>query len=355
MSIEAKLFDKLPDGRKVTAYTLANSTGVSARILDYGCIIANLWVEDKDGNIADVVCGYDDMYGYLNAGGYQGAIVGRVANRINGGKFTLDGTEYSLALNDAPRPNSLHGGNVGFNARIWNVKVISYGDEPELELSYLSPDMEENYPGNLIIKCIYKLTNDAGLSIRYIAETDKTTIINITNHSYFNLAGYDFGSVKEQIAWLNADRILENDGNLIPTGKFVDVDGTAYDFRIPKAIGRDFNSEPSMDVNCGGYDNCFIFNDTDGENVKLCASLEDPASGRKMEIWTNQPCVGFYTANMIDENDPPFKGGVGQKVNCAACFETQKMPDAINHTEFDNTILRPGDVYDYTTVYKFVQ
>lgn len=354
MSIEVSIFDKHPSGRDVTAYTLSNGSKASARILDFGCIIANLWVKDSAGNIADVVCGYDDISGYLNGGGYQGAIVGRVANRIGNGKFTLEGIEYTVTLNDEPRPNSLHGGAVGFDKKFWDAKIISDGDEPEIEFSYLSPDGEENYPGNLSIKCTYKLTLDAGLSIRYTATTDKTTIVNITNHSYFNMAGYDSCNIKDNIAWLNADKILENDENILPTGNFIDVTGTAYDFRTPKAIGRDFNSEPSMDVNCGGYDNNFIFNDTDDETIKLCASLEDPASGRKMEVWTNQPCVGFYTANMINKDDPAFKGGVAQKTNCAVCFETQKMPDAINHPHFNNTILHPGETYDYTTIYKFV-
>ena len=354
MSIDVKLFDRLPDGREVTVYTLANSTGVLARILDFGCIIANLWVKDANGNVADVVCGYDDINSYIVAGGYQGAIVGRVANRIKEGKFTLDGVDYQLALNDDPRPNSLHGGNVGFNKRIWNAQIISDGEEPELELSYLSPDGEENFPGNLSIKCIYKLTKDAGLSIRYVATTDKTTIINITNHSYFNLAGYETSNIKEHILWLDADKRIEGDDNLIPTGNFISIEGTAYDFRTPKVVGKDFFSEPSMEVQGGGYDNNFIFINSDCKTVKHRATLEDPKSGRKMEMWTNQPCVGVYTANMIDEDDPPFKGGVGQKIHCAICLETQKMPDAINHEGFDNTVLRPGEIYDFTTIYKFV-
>lgn len=353
MSIDIKSFGKIQDGTEVFAYTLANSSGVSTRILNYGCTIVNLWVKDKNGNVADVVCGYDNIDGYLIGGGYQGAIVGRVANRIGNGKFSLCGTDYTLTLNDAPRPNTLHGGTVGFDSRIWDAKIISDGDEPEIEFAYLSPDMEENFPGNLAVKCIYKLTKDAGLSIRYIATTDKTTIVNITNHSYFNLAGYDSGTIKDQIMWINSDKILENDENLLPTGNFINITDTAYDFRSPKAIGRDFDSEPSMAVNEGGYDNCFIFNNKEGE-VCLSASLTDPISGRKMEVWTNQPCVGIYTANMIDENDPPFKGGVGQIKNCAVCFETQKMPDSINHPGFTDTVLNPGDTYDYTTIYKFV-
>lgn len=354
MSIEKKHFGKLPDGTEVTAYTLSNCSGLSAKILDLGCIITNLWVKDKDGNTADVVCGYDDLFGYLNAGGYQGALIGRVANRIKNGRFTLEGTEYSLSINDAPRPNSLHGGDIGFNKRMWNVQILSDGDEPEIELTYLSPDLEENYPGNLLVKCIYKLTRDNGISIRYIATTDKTTIVNITNHSYFNLGGFSSGSIKEQIMWVDSDRILENDENLIPTGNFINITGTAYDFNIPKKIGRDFNTDPSMTVQNGGYDNCFILKNSNGKNIRLSASLEDPSSGRKMEVFTNQPCIGIYTANMIDENDPPFKGGVVQKKYCAVCFETQKMPDAINHEGFDNTVLHPGEIYDYTTVYRFV-
>lgn len=352
MSIEVKLFDKLSDGTEVTAYTLSNSTGVSARIIDFGCTIVNLWVKDKNGNTADVVCGYDDMYGYMNAGGYQGAIIGRVTNRIKNGKFTLDGVEYSIFTNDGP--NSAHGGKIGFNKRMWKTEILSDGDEPEIAMTYLSPDMEENYPGNLSVKTVYKLTADGGLSIRYIATTDKATVINLTNHSYFNLAGYGSGTIKDQIMWIDADRILEHDAELIPSGNFIDVEGTAYDFRQPKPIGRDFDSEPSMALQHGGYDNNFIFNNTDGKTVKLLASLEEPVSGRKMEVWTNQPCVGVYTSNMINEEDIPFKGGVGQLKNCAVCFETQKMPDAINHPNFDNTVLRPGEVYDYTTVYKFV-
>ena len=354
MGIEVKIFGKLPDGRELKAYTLSNGTGVSARILDYGCIITNLWAPDKNGNIADVVCGYDDLDGYINGGGYQGAIVGRVANRIKNGKFTLDGIDYQLAINDLPRPNSLHGGTVGFDKKIWDVNIVSDGDEPEIELSYFSPDMEENYPGNLSIKCCYKLTKDSALAIRYIATTDKATIINITNHSYFNLAGYNSGTVKEQILWLDADKILESDEDLNPTGKFIDVTGTAYDFREAKPIGRDFDSEPSMVKQGGGYDNNFVFINSDCKTVKHRATLEDPSSGRKLELWTNQPCVGIYTANMINEDDPMFKGGVAQQKNCAVCLETQKMPDAINHQGFDDTILRPGETYDFTTIFKFV-
>jgi len=212
--------------------------------------------------------------------------------------------------------------------------------------------MEENYPGTLTTFVTYKLTSDGGLSIRYEATTDKDTIINLTNHSYFNLAGCGNGTIKNQIMWIDADKINEQDFELIPTGRFINVKGTAYDFNEPKTIGRDFDSESSMEIQHGGYDNNFIVNNYDC-TVKLIATLENPENGIKMSVLTNQPCVQIYTSNMIDENDLPFKGGKPQKKNCAVCFETQHMPDSINHPNFTNTILKPGEKYDFTTVYKF--
>ena len=349
--ITKKLFDHTADGREVYAYTLENGTCVSARIINFGGTIVNLWVKDAAGNTADVICGFDDMYGYENAGGYQGAIIGRVCNRIHDSRYTLDGVDYELFANDGP--NSAHGGKIGFNKHIWDAKIISEGDEPELELTYVSPDMEENYPGTLTVKTYYKLTCDAGLSIRFVAETDKPTIVNLTNHAYYNLAGYESGTILDQVMWIDSDKINEQDVELIPTGNFVNVEGTAYDFRSAKAIGRDFNSEPSMSIQNGGYDNNYIINGADGKTVKLCATLTEPVSGRKMEVYTNQPCVQVYTSNMINENDLPFKGGVRQLKNCAVCFETQKMPDSINHPGFTETVLRPGEVYDFTSIYKF--
>ena len=344
-------FGTLPDNTPVTAYTLSNSSILRARIIDFGGTVVNLWVKGKDGAEADVICGFDDINGYLNAKGYQGAIIGRVCNRISKSKFTLDGVEYILFANDGK--NSAHGGEIGFNKRMWDVKVSDDADEPSLELTYTSPDMEENYPGTLRVKVIYTLKREGALSIHYIADTDKNTIVNLTNHAYFNLAGYDKGTMCDQVMWIDADRINDQDFELIPTGELVDVEKTPYDFRVEKPIGRDFDSQPSMDRQGGGYDNNYIINGADSVTVKKCASLYDKDSGRFMEVYTNQPCVQIYTSNMIDPEDLPFKNGVAQCKNCAVCFETQKMPDSINHTGFTDTVLKPGDVYDFTTVYAF--
>ena len=348
--IEKKSFGHAPDGREVFAYTLSNGSHVKAVISDFGGTVVKLLVKDKDGREVDVVCGFDTVDGYINAGGYQGAIIGRVCNRIHNCRYTLNGVEYTLFANDGN--NSAHGGKIGFNKRVWDVVSCDDGEEPALILKYVSPDMEENYPGTLTTTVTYKLVKDGGLSIRYEAETNKDTIINLTNHSYFNLAGCGVGTIKDQVMWIDADKINEQDYELIPTGNFINVKGTAYDFNTPKPIGRDFDSEPSMDIQHGGYDNNYIVNNYDG-TVKLIATLENPLNGIKMNVLTNQPCVQIYTSNMIDENDLPFKGGMPQRKNCAVCFETQHMPDSINHPNFTNTILKPGEKYDFTTIYKF--
>lgn len=348
--VKKQSFGRLQDGREVYTYTLDNGSGVIPVISDFGGTVVKLFVNDKNGVPVDVVCGFDSVDGYLMASGYQGAIIGRVCNRIHNCKYTLNGVEYELFANDGN--NSAHGGKIGFNKRVWDVVETADGEEPALVLRYVSPDMEENFPGELTVTVTYKLVKDGGLSIRYEATTDKDTIINLTNHSYFNLSGCGNGTIKDHIMWIDADKINEQDYELIPTGKFINVKGTAYDFNEPKAIGRDFDSEPSMEIQHGGYDNNYIINNYDG-TVKLVATLENPENGIKMSTYTNQPCVQIYTSNMIDENDIHFKGDRPQRKNCAVCFETQHMPDAINHPNFTNTVLKPGEKYDYTTVYKF--
>ena len=342
-------FGVAPNGSHVYAYTLENDTGVSARITNFGGTIINIWVTDKNGERRDVVCGFDDLEGYLKADGYQGALIGRVTNRIRHAAFTLDGVEYKLCPNFGDY--TAHGGKVGFNKRVWGARAID-GEEPALILTYVSPDMEEGYPGTLTVTVTYQLTKEGGLSLHYEAVTDKKTIVNLTNHAYFKLEGYAAGSVAEQIMWIDADRINVHDADIIPTGDFRAVAGTPYDFTVPKAIGRDFDSDPDMDKQAGGYDNNFIFNDYDGV-LRLRATLASPVSGIKMNVYTDQPCIGIYTANMLNPEDVPFKGGVIQTPRGAVCFETQKMPDAINHPDFTDTTLSPGDVYDYTTVFQF--
>lgn len=348
--LKKKSFGFLENGTEVFVYTLENNSGLRADISDFGATVVRLITDNSKGETVDVVCGFDNVSGYLNAGGYQGAVIGRVCNRIHNSKFTLNGIEYNLFANDGK--NSAHGGKIGFNKKVWNVIETSDGDEPYIVLEYVSPDMEENFPGTLTTRVTYSITKSCGLSIHYEATTDKDTIINLTNHAYFNLAGCGNGTVKEQVMWIDSDKINEQDFELIPTGNFINVKGTAYDFNKPKAIGRDFNSEPSMDIQHGGYDNNYIINNYDG-TVKLAATLEEKVGGLRMSVSTNQPCVQVYTSNMIDENDLPFKGGKSQKKNCAVCFETQHMPDAINHPNFTNTVLKPGEVYDYTTIYTF--
>jgi len=347
--IKKELFGKLPCGCEVYSYTLSNGTITSAKILNYGGIVTNIWVEDKNGTAADVICGFDNIDGYLTSGGYQGALIGRIGNRIGKAKFTLEGKEYSLYCNDGQ--NTLHGGKIGFDKKIWAVEECD-GEEPSLVLTMTSPDGEEGYPGTLQVKVTYTLTKNAGLSIHYEAETDKTTIVNMTNHSYFNLGGYDSGSIDEQLMWLNCDKINSLDNELIPDGKLIDVAGTPYDFTTEKAIGRDFGADHPMMKEFGGYDNNFFFAETDG-TVKLQGSVRDPKSGRAVKMYTDQPCVQIYSANMINVDDPAFKNGVKQSTHCAVCLETQAMPDSINHPGFTNVILKPGEKYDTTTVYVF--
>lgn len=348
--IKKELFGKLPCGCEVYAYTLSNCSDTSACILNYGGILKNIWVKDKNGTPADVICGFDSIDGYLTSGGYQGALIGRIGNRIGGAKFTLEGKEYNLYKNDGN--NSLHGGKDGFNAKIWNVEEGGEDEEPKLILTYVSPDGEENYPGTLSVKVTYTLSKNGALSIHYEAETDKTTIVNMTNHAYFNLSGYDAGVIDDHILTIDCDKINSIDSELIPDGTLIDVAGTPYDFRGGMRLGDGFAADHPMMKEFGGYDNNFVFENFDGKYAKR-GSLVDPRSGRKLSLYTDQPCVQIYTANMINTADPAFKNGVAQYKHCAVCLETQCMPDSINHPGFTNTVLKPGEKYDTTTTFVF--
>lgn len=338
------------DAHDVYAYTLMNQSHVCVTILNYGGIIKNIWVKDKNGDAADVVCGFDSTDAYLKSGGYQGALIGRIGNRIGDAKFTLEGKTYELYKNDGN--NTLHGGKEGFDQKIWGAEMAGTDEEPALILRYTSPDMEENYPGTLHVKVTYTLLKEGALSIHYEAETDKTTIVNLTNHAYFNLGGYESGVVDNHKLWLDADKINSLTSELIPDGKLIDVEGTPYDFREPKLLGEGFAADHPMIKEFGGYDNNFCFADYDG-SLKLRAVLEDTVSGRKMKCYTNQPCVQIYTANMINPEDPAFKRQIPQYRHCAVCLETQCMPDSINHEGFTNVILKPGEKYDTKTIYAF--
>ena len=350
MSITKKLFGMLEDGRSVYAYTLANTNGMHATILDRGGAIFRLYAPDKEGRLVDVVGGYDNLDYYVNASGYQGALIGRFGNRIANATFTLDGQEYSLFANN--NGNHLHGGKNGFDSKIWDV-VATGGDEPTLALSCTSPDGEEGYPGTLRVSVTYRLTADNTLSIRYVATTDKKTILNLTNHAYFNLGGYASGSIRDHLLQMDADSYVRTDGNLIPTGELASVAGTPFDFREMKAVGRDIDADNVDLKNAGGYDHCFNFIGGETREPVLRATLKDPKSGRVMKMYTNQPCVQLYTGNFLEDDGYPFKGGLVKSKQMALCLETQHMPDSIHHSNFTNVVLDVGETYDYTTIYAF--
>ena len=350
MAISKKLFGKLDCGTYVYAYTLSNACGMEVKILSYGGAIAQIKAPDRRGRFADVVGGYDDLDSYVRGDGYQGALIGRWGNRIAKGKFSLEGKDYDLFINNGP--NHLHGGEFGYNAKVWDVTEKD-GDEPELVLHTVSPDGEEGYPGTLDLTVTYKLSAINGLSIRYEATTDKTTILNLTNHTYFNMGGYASGSVHPLVLWVDADSYLPTDADLIPTGELRSVEGTPFDFRAPKTIGQDINSD-NIDLKiAGGYDHCLNFVGGETEAPVKRAELYDPESGRGMEVYTNQPCVQLYSGNFLTNDEFPFKGGYKQSVQTLFCLETQVMPDSINHDNFTNSVLRPGEVLDTTTEYRF--
>ncbi len=344
--IRKEHFGKTPSSEDVWAYTLENASCVSVRILNLGGIIQKILVNDTD-----VVCGYDTVDSYLNAGGYQGALIGRCGNRIGNARFTLDDKEYRLYNNDGK--HHLHGGKSGFDKKIWSVTETGSDEEPALVLTAVSPDGEEGYPGTLTVTVQYTLTNNGALSIRYRAMTDQTTVVNLTNHTYFNLSGYEQGNIGSHSLWLDAKRITGVTEELIPDGSEISVTGTPYDFTVLKNLGTAMNADEIGIRRQNGFDNNFLFSDYDG-TCKLRAELSHPDSGRRMKVYTDRPCIQVYTANMIDENDPPFKDGVPQRKHCAICLETQSAPDSINHEGFTNVILHPDEVYDTQTIYEFL-
>ena len=347
--IEKKLFGTLSDGREVYAYTLKNANGMSAKILSYGGAIAEIRVPDRNGCFTDVVGGYDCLASYVGADGYQGALIGRFGNRINKGKFTLDGVDYSLFINN--NDNHLHGGQFGYNSKIWDVEAID-SDEPVLKLHIISPDGDEGYPGNLDLTVTYKLSNMNGLSIRYEATTDKATPINLTNHCYFNLGGYASGKIYDMELMIDADTYLPTDERLIPTGELKSVEGTPFDFREPKPIGKDLETEDEQLRNGGGYDHNWVLDRQSCCGLELAASVHEPSSGRFMEVLTDQPAIQFYGGNFFDGTT---SGKYGRTLNYreSLALETQKYPDTPNHEAFPSTLLEPGEKYTHTCVYRF--
>ena len=344
MSITKSEFGKTKDGQQVDLYTLANvHNGMTAKIMTYGGIITELHVPDKAGKQADVVLGFNNLDAYLAGHPFFGAIAGRYANRIAKGKFTLDGKEYDLAINNGP--NSLHGGIKGFDKAVWQAESTTTHDSASLKLTYVSKDGEEGYPGTLTTTCTYTLTDKNELKIEFEATTDKDTVLNLTNHSYFNLAGESSGKILDAVLTINADRYTPVDAKGIPTGELKDVKGTPMDFIEPHAIG-----ERIAQVK-GGYDHNFIVNGGGGK-LALAAKVKDPKSGRTMEVWTTQPGVQLYTANFLDGKLTGI-GGTKYKKHDALCLETQHYPDSPNHPSFPTTTLKRGEKYEQMTVYRF--
>jgi aldose 1-epimerase len=342
MKIYKQNFGKLADGRTASLFTLVNDLDITVRITNYGGIITHLLVPEQKGRIDDVVAGFETLDGYLAGHPYFGCITGRVANRIGNASFELDGTTYKLAKNTGE--NHLHGGIIGFDKVLWEAIIFEEAGEVGLILSYLSKDMEEGYPGNLQCHVKYSLDNHNDLRIEYLAETDAPTLINLTNHSYFNLGGF-----KEPVyvhgLMLNAGSYTELSDELIPTGRILPVDGTPFDFRTSKPIGK------HIDQVGIGYDLNFVINKAKGE-LGLAAHVFEPNSRRRMEVWTSEPGVQLYTANYLDGS---LKGKYGLKYqkHHAFCLETQHYPDAPNHPEFPSIVLRPGEQYRQTTIYRF--
>ena len=337
------------DGKDVSIYTLRNKNGMEARITNYGGIVVSLMVPDRSGKLADVVLGYDSLSPYLTQTSYFGALVGRVANRIGHARFALEGKEYVLAANDGP--NHLHGGLRGFNRAVWEVDESTPPSEPTLVLSYLSKDGEEGYPGTLRVKVVYSLSDSNDLRIDYTATTDKPTVLNLTHHSYFNLAGQGVGDILNETVMINADRFTPIDSALIPTGEIRPVQETPMDFRTPHKVGDRINEKDDQLRLGRGYDHNWVLNRS-GDGLSFAARVSEPTSGRIMEVWTTEPAIQLYTGNFLDGKSIG-KGGVAYKYRTGLCLETQHFPDSPNRPEFPSCVLRPGETFTSSTIYRF--
>lgn len=340
-----KPFGTTTDGQAVTEYTLTNKNGISMSVINYGGIITKLTAPDRNGKLEDIVLGYDSLAGYIKETPYFGAIVGRYGNRIANGKFTLDGQTYSLAQNN--NGQSLHGGVKGFDKVFWNIEKAA---DNKLRLTYLSKDLEEGYPGNLNVEVTYELTDDNELKIAYTATTDKKTVVNITQHSYFNLTGNVKRDILDHEVTLYADQFIPVNNVLIPTGQVKDVAGTPFDFRKPTAIGLRTNDKDQQLEFGRGYDHCWVLSSKD--SLKHAASVYEPSSGRTLDVYTTEPGIQFYAGNFLD-GSLTGKQGVVYKHRFGLCLETEHFPDSPNQKSFPSTELKPGEVYKTYTTYKF--
>ena len=343
-AIEETPFGTLPDGAAVTRYTLVNKNGVRVSVMTYVGTVTGFEAPDRAGKSADIVLGFDDLQGYLDASPYFGCVTGRVANRIANAKFTLDGKEYAVT---GGKPHALHGGAKGFDKRLWKAEPAMTANGPSVKLTYTSKDGEEGFPGNLATTVTYTLQSDNGLRIDYLATTDKTTVVNLTNHSYFNLAGHNAGEVLGHTLQLAADKYTPGDAAMIPTGKIAPVAGTPFDFTQPTVIGTRLKETGGDPV---GYDLNYVHGTKREENAKLVATVTEPKSGRVLEVLTTEPGVQFYTGNFLGKE--VGKGGAAYKQYHAFCLEAQHFPDSPNRPEFPSVTLKPGEEYRQTTIYR---
>lgn len=351
--VASQSFGKLPDGRDTRVYLLKNPDGFEVDIADYGGTVIRILAPDRNGNPEDVVSGFNSVTPYPAKSPYFGALIGRVGNRIAGGKFSLDGKSYTLATNNSPGdiPCHLHGGLIGFDKVIWSAEPTQKEGHPALRLKYVSKDGEEGYPGQLSVEVLYSLTADDGLRIEYSATTTKATPVNLTNHTYFNLAGEGRGTILAHELTINAHRYTPVDAGLIPTGELAPVAGTPFDFTTPCAIGSRIAANDEQLIFGGGYDHNFVLDSADGA-LALAASVYEPSSGRKLKVLTTEPGLQFYSGNFLD-GTLTGKSGRIYAHRGAFCLETQHFPDSINHPKFPNTVLRPGETYHSTTIYRF--
>ena len=343
MKITKEGFGSTADGQEVHQFVCTNKNGLVVKLSDYGAHVTAVEVPDRDGNLENITLGFDSVDGYLNRHPYFGSTVGRFCNRIAGGKFTLGDQEYTLATNNDP--NHLHGGENGFDRQIWQAEEIATDNEVGVRFTRVSPAGEEGYPGELTVSATYTLNNDNELKMVFGATTDAPTPVNLTNHCYWNLAGADSGKMLDQELTLEADQYLAIDDTMIPTGELTNVAGTPLDFTQAATIGSRIEQ---MTGDPGGYDHCYALRSQDG-TLQLAARVKDPASGRVMEILTTQPGIQFYSGNFLDGTE----AGGGHNKHDAFCLETQHYPDSPNQASFPNTILKPGETFEQTTVHRF--
>jgi len=344
LKVEQSVYGQMPDGTQVDLYALTNTSGLEVKVMTYGATMTSVRVPDRHGNFANVTLYLDTFDDYLRGHPLFGSVVGRYANRIGGAKFALDGTEYKLTPN--ARQNHIHGGRKGFQKLVWDAAPIRSEGAVGVELSHTSPDGHEGYPGTLAVKVVYELNNDNELKMEYTATADKPTVVNLTNHAYWNLAGAASGNVLDHVLKLNAECYLPTDAAKVPTGEIRSVKGSVMDFTKPQTIGARIEA-----VEGQNYDHCYAVNKTPRKHLTMCAKVVEPKSGRVMEVYTTKPGVQLYTAKGLNDRFKAADGAYGPYHGF--CLETQHFPDSPNKPSFPSAVLRPGETYEHVTIHKF--